>query len=68
MTLILKVDLGMIKVHYQTKNEVSMLRHSKVWPKQTHADTHTHMLQGITDEGKYGCTDNCKEYLHCERF
>ena len=30
MTLILKLDLDMVKMYLHTKNEVSMLRHSKV--------------------------------------
>ena len=30
MTLILKLDLDMVKMYQHTKNEVSMLEHSKV--------------------------------------
>lgn len=30
MTLILKLDLDMIKMYHHTKNDVSMLNHSKV--------------------------------------
>ena len=39
MTLILKLDLDMVKMYYHTKNEVSMSTHSKVIAK---TDTHTH--------------------------
>ena len=41
MTLVLKHDLDMVKMHYHTKNEVFMSRHSKVIA-QTHTYTHTH--------------------------
>ena len=30
MTLVLKLDLDMVKMYHYTKNEVSMLRHSRV--------------------------------------
>ena len=39
ITLILKLDLDMIKIFHHTKYEVSMSRHSKVIAQQT--DTHT---------------------------
>ena len=45
MTLILKLDLDMVKMYHHTKNEVSMLRHSKViaqTDRQTDTHTHTH--------------------------
>ena len=47
MTLILKLDLDMIKMYHHTKNEVSMSRHSKVIAQtetetQTDRQTHTH--------------------------
>ena len=45
MTLILKLDLDMVKMYHHTKNEVSMSSHSKViaqTDRQTHAHTHTH--------------------------
>ena len=49
MTLILKLGLDMVKMYQHTKNEVSMLRGSKViaWidrntDRQTHTDTQTH--------------------------
>ena len=49
MTLILKLDLDMVKMYFHTKNEVSMSSHSKViarTDRQTHTDrqtdTHTH--------------------------
>ena len=40
MTLILKLDLDMVRMYYHTKNEVSMLTTSKVIA-QTHTHTHT---------------------------
>ena len=40
MTLVLKLDLDMVKMYHHTKNEVSMLRHSKVIVQ---TDTHTHI-------------------------
>ena len=43
MTLVLKIDLDMVKMSYHTKNEVSMSRHSKVIAcPDTHTDTHRH--------------------------
>ena len=41
MTLILKLDLDMVKLYHHTKNEVSMSRHSKV-TVQTDRHTHTY--------------------------
>ena len=41
MTLVLKLDLDMVKILYHTKNEASMSRHSKV-RAQTDRHTHTH--------------------------
>ena len=42
MTLILKLDLDMVKMYHHTKNEVSMSTGSKVIPRtHTHTDTHT---------------------------
>ena len=41
MTLVLKLDLDMVKIYHQTKNEVSVTRHSKVIA-QTDTHTHTH--------------------------
>ena len=42
MTLILKLDLHMVKMYHHTKHEVSMSRHSKVIPQtQTHTETDT---------------------------
>ena len=42
MTLILKLDLDMVKMYRHTKNEVSMLRGSKVYSlnRQKHRQTH----------------------------
>ena len=40
MTLVLKLDLYMVKIYHNTKNEVSMSRHSKVIP-QTDTQTDT---------------------------
>ena len=47
MTLVLKLDLDMIKILYHTKNEVSMSKHSKVIAqtdghKDRHTDTQAH--------------------------
>ena len=36
MTSVLKGPPDMVKMYQHTKSEVSMLRHSKVIPKQTH--------------------------------
>ena len=45
MTLVLKLDLDMVKMYHHTKNEVSMLRHSKnthtKLARQTHRQTNT---------------------------
>ena len=44
MTLILKLDLDMVKMYHHTKNEVSMSTPSKViaqTDRQTHTHTHT---------------------------
>ena len=44
MTLVLKLDLDMVKMSYQTNNEDSMLRHSKVVARintHRHTDRHT---------------------------
>ena len=61
MTLILKIDLDMVKMYLHTKNEVSMSRGSKViaytdrnTDRQTHrqtdtqTDTQTDMTENIT--------------------
>ena len=45
MTLILKLDLDMVKMYHHTKNEVSVSTGSKViaqTDRQTHIQTHTH--------------------------
>ena len=43
MTLILKLDLDMVKMYHYTKNEASMSRHSKVIARtDTQTDTHTY--------------------------
>ena len=43
MTLILKLDLDIVKIYHHTKNEVSMSTGSKVIAQtDTHTDTHTH--------------------------
>ena len=47
MTLVLKLDLDMVKMYHHTKNEVSMSRHSKViarTDRQTDTHTHTHRV------------------------
>ena len=46
MTLVLKLDLDMVKILYHTKTEVSMSKHSKVIAQtdrhtDTQTDTHT---------------------------
>ena len=42
MTLVLKIDLDMVKMSYHTKNEVSLSRHSKVIaPTDTQTNTQT---------------------------
>ena len=41
MTLVLKLDLDMVKMYHHAKNEVSISRHSKVIPKQTDRQTDT---------------------------
>ena len=42
MTLILELDLDIIKMYHHTKNEVSMSRHPKVIARtDTQIDTHT---------------------------
>ena len=52
MTLVLKFNLGMVKMYQHTKNEVSMSRHSKVIAQtdtqtdiQTQADRHTDSMK-----------------------
>ena len=45
MTLVLKLDLDIVKMYHHTKNEVSMSTPSKVIAQtdtQTDTDTHTH--------------------------
>ena len=45
MTLILKLDLDMVKMYHHTKDEVYMSTHSKDvarTDRQTDMDTHTH--------------------------
>ena len=49
MTLILKLDLEMVKMYHHVRNEVFMSRHSNViartdrqTPRQTHRQTHIH--------------------------
>ena len=43
MTLILKLDLDIVKIYHHTKNEVSMSTGSKVIARtDTHTDTQTH--------------------------
>ena len=47
MTLVLKLNLDMVKMHH-TKNEVSMIRHSKVIARtDTHTDGQTDRLTEI---------------------
>ena len=44
MTLVLKLDLDMVKILYHTKNEVSMSKHSKVIAQ---TDRHTHSMKTL---------------------
>ena len=56
MTLILEIDLDIVKMYHHTKIEVSMSKGSKVitqTDKHTHTHTHTHTLR--------------KHYLYCIR-
>ena len=48
-TLILKLDLHMVKMYHHTKNEVSMSNGSKVIA-QTHTQTHRHRHTHRQDE------------------
>ena len=42
MTLILKLDLHMVKMYLHTKNKVSMSRVQKLWLGQTETQTDRH--------------------------
>ena len=53
MTLILKLNLDMVKMYHHTKNKVSMSRHSKFIAR---TDTHTH-TDKHTDKHTDGQTD-----------
>ena len=44
MTLILKLDLDMVKMYHHTQNELSISTHSWLYPEQTDTHTHTHTL------------------------
>ena len=47
MTLVLKLDLGMVMTYHHTKNEVSMSRYSNAIARTvTHTHPHTHTLHG----------------------
>ena len=49
MTLVLKLDLDMVKIICHTKNEVSMSKHSKVIAdRQTGRQTHIQTYENIT--------------------
>ena len=66
MTLVLKLDLDVVKMSHHTKNEVSRSTHSKViactdtqthrhTDRQTHTHTHTHthtQYEDITRPGR----------------
>ena len=43
LTLVFKLDLDMVKMYHHTKNEVYMLRHSKV----RHTDRHTDSMKTL---------------------
>ena len=49
LTLILKLDLDIVKMYHHTKNEVSMSTGSKVIAEQTHTqiDTHTDTMKTL---------------------
>ena len=62
MTLMLKLDLDMVKMYHHTKNEVSLSTHSKVIaPEQTDTQTLTHRHhENITSTAYAGGNDgNC---------
>ena len=60
VTLVLKLDLDMVKMYHHTKNEISMLRHSKVIvQKDRHTHTHTEMDRH-TDSMKTLPSDICE--------
>ena len=48
MTLILKLDLDMVKMYHHTKNEVSMSRHSKATAQtDIQTDTYTESMKTL---------------------
>ena len=48
MTLVLKLDLDLVKMSHHTKNEVSMSRHSKVIVcTDTQTDRHTDSMKTL---------------------
>ena len=56
MTLILKLDLDMVKMYHHTKHEGSMPRHSKVLARtdrNTHRQTDIMIMKGSTLFWKY---------------
>ena len=60
MTLILKLDLDMLKMYHHTKNEVSMSAHSKVTvQKVTHRQTYRH-YRAITSRHLYAQYEHAK--------
>ena len=55
ITLVLELDLNMVKMLHHTKNEVSMSKHTKViaqTDRQTEGQTGTHRHKGHTDTVK----------------
>ena len=59
LTLILKLDLDIVKMYHQTKNEVSMSTASKVVAQtDTQTDTHRHD-ENITSTAYAGGNDVC---------
>ena len=50
MTLILKLDLDMVKMYHHTKNQPSMSKHSKIvarMDRQTHTQTETDSMKTL---------------------
>ena len=66
MTLILKLDLDMVKMYHHTKNEVSMLTGSQVIARtDTHTQTHTHRNdENITSTAYAGVNETRNKFLN----
>ena len=71
MTLILKLDLDIVKTYHHTKIEVSMSTHSKViaqtqTDRQTDTHTHTHRRDENITSAAYAGRN--KHIAKCENF